>query len=147
MTLKDLLVQHGKPLALQRGQYLFRQGEADQSIYSLRSGLLKAYYLSEDGRESIKSFILPGDTIGSLKGFFGDNGCSFNLVCLEPSELIKIDFDFLYQHSRSDLGLANEMTDFLLAYGIKKETREFELLCLPAEERYRRLLDAAPSLF
>ena len=39
------------------------------------------------------------------------------------------------------------MTDFLLAYGIKKETREFELLCLPAEERYRRLLDAAPSLF
>ena len=147
MKFQELLKQHGRPVVKEPGGYVFRQGEDDRAIYAVRSGLLKAYYLSDDGRENIKSFLLEGDTIGSLKGFFGEEGCSFNLVCLEPSELISIEFDALYNGSRNDLSVANEVVDFLLAFGMKKETREYELLCLPAEERYRRLLASAPSLF
>ena len=43
--------------------------------------------------------------------------------------------------------LASEFVDFLLSYGMKKETREFELLCLTAEDRYRRLVSSHPTLF
>ena len=147
MKFQELLKQHGRAVAKKPGDYVFRQGEDNRAIYAVRSGLLKAYYLSDDGRENIKSFLLQGDTIGSLKGFVGEEGCSFNLVCLEPSELISIEFETLYNGSRTDLSVANEVVDFLLAFGIKKETREYELLCLPAEERYRRLLKTTPSLF
>jgi CRP-like cAMP-binding protein len=38
------------------------------------------------------------------------------------------------------------MVDFLLSFGIRKELREYELLCLSAEERYRRLLTNTPAL-
>lgn len=130
----------------QRGQHLFHQGDTDKSIYLIRNGLLKAYYLSDDGKEYIKSFLLPGDMIGSLKGMMGDGGCSFSLVCLEPAELTCIDYDILYARSRNDLNLANSMVDFLLAFAMKKETREFEFLCLTAEERYQTLIDKAPGL-
>jgi|GEM_PF-5159862 len=41
------------------------RGEEDQSIYMVKSGLLKAYYLSSDGKENIKSFLMPGDNTAS----------------------------------------------------------------------------------
>ncbi len=147
MTIDELLAEYGQPTDRQRGQHLFHQGDKDKSIYLVRSGLLKAYYLSDDGKEFIKSFLLPGDMIGSLKGIMGHGGCSFSLVCLEPAELTCIDYDILYAHSRKDLNLANSMVDFLLSFAMKKETREFEFLCLSPEERYQLLLEKTPDLF
>ena len=69
---------------------------------------MKAYYQSEDGKENIKSFLLPGDAIGSIKGFLGDNGCSFNLVCAEECKLTAIEFDRIREKSKGDLELAND---------------------------------------
>ena len=48
------------------GEHIFRQGDEDRSVYVLQTGLLKAYYLSDEGKENIKSFIQPGELIGSL---------------------------------------------------------------------------------
>ncbi len=146
MNFSELLEKHGQPVMRSRGEYLFRQGEQDTAVYFIRSGLLKAYYLSEDGKENIKSFLLPGDAIGSLKGFFGEDGCSFNLVCLQDCALISLNFQVLYEESRKHLTLANEVVDFLIKFAMKKENREFELLCLAPEQRYIRILEQAPEL-
>ena len=126
---------------------MFRQGEQDGSIYGLQSGLLKAYYLSEDGKENIKSFILPGGMIGSLASSYQGEACSFRLVCLKPSKLVGVQFSDLHEASRSDPELSAEVVDFLLSFGIRKEMREYELLCLSAEDRYKRLLERTPELF
>ncbi len=147
MTLKDLLQTHGREISHGAGYHLFRQGDQDKSLHLIASGLLKAYYLSVDGKEHIKSFLLPGDMIGSLQGIMGDSGCSFSLMCLEPSELITLPFDKLRDLTGQDIALANEVVNFLLAFGMKKEVREFELLCLSPEDRYLRLLERSPQLF
>lgn len=84
------------------------QGDSDSSLYLVQSGLLKAYYTADNGKEFIKSFVLEKDVIGSLRSVYGNGKCSFSLLCLEPTELIKLS--------------------------IQKEKREYELLCLSAEE-------------
>jgi len=66
MNFLEFISNHGSPLSRDVGEYIFRQGDHDQSLYIVKDGLLKAYYVSDDGRENIKSFILPGDNIGSL---------------------------------------------------------------------------------
>ncbi len=147
MKFSEFLEKEGKPEERDRGEYLFHQGDKNRRIYLVQTGFLKAYYLSGDGKENTKSFVVGGETIGSLKGIFGEGGSSFSLVCLERSTLIGIDFDTLYEHSQRDGELANDMVDFLLNFAMRKETREFELLCLPAEERYKRLLKTMPDLF
>ena len=43
----------------------------DQSVYFVRSGLLKASYLQLDGREQIKSILTPGTVIGSMTALIG----------------------------------------------------------------------------
>lgn len=146
MSFAALLAEYGTLIERQSGDHLFRQGDEDSALYQVRGGLLKAYYLSDVGREHIKSFLLPGATIGSLHGLMGGDGCSFSLICLEDSQLVRIGFQTVQDASREDPALAADLIDFLLGFAMKKEMREFELLCLSAEARYRRLLEQSPEL-
>ncbi|MEM7300038.1 MAG: Crp/Fnr family transcriptional regulator [Pseudomonadota bacterium] len=146
MRLDEYFAENGRAVTKATGEHLFRQGEHTKLIYFVNSGLLKAYYLSADGREHVKSFILPGDNIGSLMSVHAKKPSTFSLVCLKPCNLTVVEFDALYRASQSDIELAAAVVNFLLGFGIKKEVREFELLCLSAEERYRRLVEKTPDL-
>ena len=147
MNFTDFVAANGRHIKRKTGEHLFRQGDAVSSLYLVSKGLLKAYYLSGDGKENIKSFILQDDVIGSLASCHGGKSCTFSLICLEPCELIQFSFDELSAAIRSDAELSAATVDFLLGFGMKKEMREFELLCLSAEERYLRLLQSTPALF
>lgn len=146
MNFHALLQNEGASLEKKKGEHVFMQGEADKSLYYVQSGFLKAYYTSEDGKESVKSFISPNDIIGSLSAAFSEKNCSFSLVCLEPTHLRKIPFSVILNHSKKDLEIANNMIDVLLNFSIKKEEREFEFLCLSAEERFCKLIKLHPTL-
>ena len=129
------------------GEHLFRQGGEDRSVHVLQEGLLKAYYLSDEGKENIKSFVQPGELIGSLAAAHFKEDCSFSVVCLEPSVTIELDFDALYAAAKDDLEMASAMVEHLLSFSMKKERRERELLTESAQDRYRLLLGRSPELF
>ena len=146
MNFHELLQLEGVVIEKEKGEHVFMQGDSDKSLYFVQSGLLKAYYSSEDGKESIKSFLLPNDIIGSLTSVYSKENCSFSLFCLEPSILKKIPFESVYEHGKKDLELANNLIEFLLRLAMKKEQREYEFLCLTAEERYSVLAKTTPAL-
>ncbi len=146
MEFSELLRSEGQSMTLGKGEHVFRQGEGDKSFYYVRSGLLKAFYVSDDGKEFIKSFIVPGDFIGCMTSAYLGGTCAFGLLCLAPTQLDRIPFERLYWHSRADLELAHFFIDRLLQLAMKKERREYEFLCLSAEARYRALVESAPTL-
>ncbi len=146
MKFSELLQLEGKKIEVSKGEHVFRHGDPDQSFYYVESGLLKAYYTSEEGRESIKSFLLPGDAIGSMTSAFSEGNCSFSLVCLEKSLLTRVPFGVLQTHSKNDLELAHSMIEMLIHVAMKKEKREYEFLCLSAEDQFLRLVESAPEL-
>ena len=147
MKLDEVIADQGRLATWKRGEIIFHQGELNQSIYFVKSGLLKAFYLSENGDERIKSFLMPEDIIGSLSGYVANTGATFGLRCLKDAELLSLDFQSLRAAAQADLELANELLNLVLRFAIKKENREFEFLCLSAEQRYVRLRDTSPSLF
>jgi CRP-like cAMP-binding protein len=146
MEFAEFVASNGRTVEVEPGRHVFRQGGDDRSLYLLQSGLLKAYYLSDEGRETIKSFILPGETIASLVSAYRHECCSFNLLALEHSVLRAVGFDALRAAVRTDLPFASAVVDLLLEFGMKKERREKELLTESAEARYRLLLEASPGL-
>lgn len=146
MRLQQLLKTAGKRCQKDKGMYVFRQGEADRSLYFVESGLLKAYYTSAEGKVFIKSFILENDIISSLAASHSEGDCTFSLICLEPSTLIEIPFAVIREHSANDLEIANELVEVLLNFAMKKERREYEFLCLSAEQQFLRLVETTPTL-
>lgn len=146
MNFQTLLQQEGVTIEKAKGEYIFMQGDSDKSLYFIQSGLLKAYYTSDDGKESVKSFLLPNDIIGSLASGYADGGCTFSLICLESTILRKLSFEMIFETSKKDLEMANNMIELLISFAMKKEKREFEFLCLSAEERFCKILESSPII-
>ncbi len=62
LDLLENIIKRRRPV--QRGEYLFQMGESFESIYAVRSGSVKTYTLTEDGREQVTGFHLPGELVG-----------------------------------------------------------------------------------
>lgn len=58
----ERIIKRRRPV--QRGEYLFQMGQRFESIYAVRSGSVKTYTLTEDGREQVTGFHLPGELVG-----------------------------------------------------------------------------------
>lgn len=146
MQVQSFFQQLGKPLQKRKGDLLFRQGDHDASIYAVSSGLLKAYYLTLDGKELIKSFITEGEFIGSLIACQSGEPCTFNLMCLEDCLLFKAPFADVQTAMEGNKDVSSILTRSLISLAIKKERREYEFLCLSATDRYRLLIKKSPEL-
>lgn len=145
MDFSVFLKSVGTSTHVRAGEHLFHEGDVCDLVYFIQRGLFKAYYSDADGREHVKSLLVQGDFIGSLSSAYKGEGCSYSLVCLEDADALAVPFQALYDKARKDQATANAVMDMLLIFAMKKERREYELLCLSAEDRYRRLLDSAPQ--
>lgn len=146
MRFETFLRRHGRPRSLEQGAHLFRQGDTVPPCYLLRVGLLKAYYLTRDGKEFIKSFFCEGAILGSLRAGEEDIPCPFSVVALEPCQLVGVPLALLRESLRNDLELANEVIDALIELALRKERREHDFLVLSPEDNYRRLRADSPEL-
>lgn len=143
---QELVSNHGRPLIIEAGEHVFLQGDRCSTVFLVRKGLLKAYYIRADGKEHIKSFQPEGSIIGSMVALIDQEPSTFSLVALEPSDLVSLPYAKLEAAAKESLELSNALISFLSAYGRRKERREYELLCLSPENRYLQLLTSSPSL-
>jgi CRP/FNR family transcriptional regulator len=89
------IVQRGKPL--HRGDHIYRESDPFRCVYAVRSGAVKAYRVTDDGREQVTGFYFPGEILGM-------DGISKNFhVCsakaLETSAVCEIPFSALSELS------------------------------------------------
>lgn len=101
----DDIIKRRKPL--QKGEYLFRAGEAFTSLYAVRSGSIKTYSENEQGDEQINGLYLPGELLG-LDAIHGDiHPCS--AIALETTSLCDIPFNLLEEISQHIPGLHHQL--------------------------------------
>lgn len=58
----DRIIKRRRPI--QRGDQLFAAGSPFHAIYAVRSGSIKTFTFTEDGREQVTGFFLPGELVG-----------------------------------------------------------------------------------
>ena len=75
---------------LRRGQTLFHAGDEFSAMYAIRSGCFKTVATSDDGREQVTGFHLPGELLG-LDGI-GSGAYHGSAVALEDSEICVLPF-------------------------------------------------------
>jgi CRP/FNR family transcriptional regulator, anaerobic regulatory protein len=87
----DGIIQRSKPV--QKGQHLYREGDEFTSVYAVRSGALKAYKTTDDGREQVTGFYLPGEILG-MDGI-SKNMHASSARALEQAAICEIPFKSL----------------------------------------------------
>ena len=87
----DRIIKRRRPIA--RGDQLFASGDKFRSIYAVRSGSLKTSVLTEDGRELVTGFFLPGEIVGLDAIGTGEHTCGAR--ALETTGVCEIPYDEL----------------------------------------------------
>lgn len=129
-----------------KGTFLFRQGDHSDLFFIFRQGMAKAYYETIDGKEFIKSFIRENECIASMQVIVAGNPSPFNLITVEDSRFLEVRGDRLLAVIKENADFSRALNSLLLQVAMKKERREYELLCLSAEQRYLVLCRREPEL-
>ncbi len=132
----DDIVQRGKPL--QKNEHIYREGDAFNAIFAVRSGTLKAYKTTDDGREQVTGFYFPGEIL-ALDGI-SENVHSSSAIALETSAICEIPFDALESLSSSLPSLQRHFLQ-LMSREITEDQQLITLLSKnSAEERVAALM-------
>ena len=74
-----------------RGEVLYRSGEAFSFVYAIRSGSVKTYISTDDGRLQITGFHVPGELLGL--NAMDENRHSCEAVALEATSVCEVSAD------------------------------------------------------
>lgn len=89
-------------VSVERGQYLFHQGDPARRIWLCRTGQLKLFRLSDSGQEKIIAIIQPGRSFAEATMFMPNRSYPVHCAALQASELIGFDADHLVKTLRGD---------------------------------------------
>lgn len=132
----DEIIQRGRPI--QKADHVYYAGEKFKAVYAVRSGAIKTVNNTQDGREQITGFYLPGEIIG-MDGL-ASNYYSNSAIALETSAVCEIPFEKLEELS---VQLPNLQRRFFQLMS-KEITNDQQLITLlsknSAEERIASLL-------
>lgn len=131
---------------LDRDTLLVRAGDHSRHMYFVRSGLLRLYYTSSEGKERNKAFYGPGQVLGAASAAIGNTAAPFDIQALEPAVVIRADFSSLYHRAHLHPQLSQLVITLLGEAFIRNEQREAMLLTCNAEQRYQWLCDHEPHL-
>jgi CRP/FNR family transcriptional regulator len=123
---------------VKRGESLYRSGDAFGSIYAIRSGFFKSSTLTEDGRDQVTGFHMPGDIMG-MDGI-GTEKHACNTAALEDSEVCVIPFGRLEEISASIRGLQRQFHKVMSREIVRDQGVMMLLGSMRAEERLAAFL-------
>ncbi len=123
---------------VQRGDPLFRAGDAFVSLYAVRTGFFKTRVSAEDGRDQVTGFQMAGELIG-LDGI-GTERHTCDAVALEDSQVCVIPYMQLEELSRQLTDLQRHFHRIMSREIVREHGVMLLLGSMRAEERLAAFL-------
>lgn len=129
---------------LTKKTYFLKQGEVCRYIGFITSGYVRLFYLLDD-TDKTKDFNTEGNFCGSYASFITDAPSHFNVVAMEPVELLLINKEDLLSLTDKHMAWQKFLRIAMQGMFIAKENREAAFLTLSPEQRYNDLLVTRPD--
>lgn len=133
-------------IRLKKDEFFLRADEIPERLGYNVSGLLRLYYIDEEGKEINKHFCLENTVAVAYRPFLRRERSEIFIQALEDTKLLLIDYktynDLLNNHICWQT-IARKMAELIFMLGQKRES---ELLLINAQERYVQFLKDYPNL-
>lgn len=133
-----------KPKTLNKKEHFLKQGETCKHIGFIVSGYVRLYYDIGD-TEITKDFNTEHTFCGSYASFISEKPSHFNVVAMEPLELLIINRNNLILLTEQYMAWQKFLRIAMERMFITKENREAFFLTTTPEERYSILLSETPE--
>ncbi|MCK7613561.1 Crp/Fnr family transcriptional regulator [Roseibium sediminicola] len=134
------VAERGEVRQFSAGAVLFSAGDVLETLYFIRSGLIRFFYLTPEGKEFNKNFVTAGNVATSLGSFLEARPSPFFAEALEETELVALPMAFVRDLKTSDIAWERLINGFVIRLALQKERREASFLLESATERYEAFL-------
>jgi len=143
----DYILSHFTTKKLKKHQFLVQENEFVFNDYFVIKGLLKAYYISPEGKEHILQFAMEDWWVTDYQAYFNQSKAILNIDCIEPVEVLCLSLD----NREKICAELHKIEHFFrkksnMGY-VALQRRILSLLNNSAKERYDQLLKQYPTLF
>lgn len=133
--------------SFKRREHIFQEGQRQAYIGFINQGLVREFFIDKDGNENTTWFFRENSFVTDYSAFLRDTPSKNNFVCLEPTEVLLIPRDKIFQAYQTYSAL--ERFGRLIAENvlIQLQERVDDFHFLSAEERYLKYIETYPDLF
>lgn len=128
------------------GGFLIHAGDRCANFFFLINGLVRFFYLTDEGKEFNKHFAMENNFVGSFQAMVLKLPYRFSVQAMSPTQTLVLPISVLedcYDRHAAWERLGRRQAEYV---AVKKEIRESEFLLDSAEKRYRQFLKEYPSL-
>lgn len=135
-----------KPSLLKKNEFFVREGEYAQQIGFLKKGIVRAFFLNQEGKEYTKQFFVDSCIIGAYTSLLTKQPNKIAQQAITDCEILVANFtdlEKLYDKFHDLERLGRKIAEF---YFLEKEQKEIEMALLDADKRYLILRERFPSI-
>ena len=134
------------PKKLRKKQYLLQEGDVSKYLAFVEKGMLRSYTVDEKGVEHIAEFAFEGWWIGDQFSFLTGEPSAYNIDALEDCELLLLTKQTEDQMLEKIPKMERFFRLLLQNHLIATQGRLISSLSNSAEEKYKQLVDACPTI-
>lgn len=135
-----------KAIELKKNDFFVAEGEYAQQIGFLEAGIVRAFFLNQDGKEYSKQFFVGPSIIGAYTSLLTKQPNRIAQQALTDCQVLVADFakiEALYDKHHDLERLGRRIAEF---YFLEKEQKELEMALLDAEKRYLLMRERFPTI-
>lgn len=132
--------------SFEKDELLHRAGDTGAYVYFICNGLVRFYYITDEGKEHNKSFSSEGEFAGAIQYSEQPEPCRFYIQALEPTSALAISLAGLSSLYKSSLAWANLGRLYMETLVVRKTDREASFLLDSAQSRYVTFIRSYPAL-
>ncbi|GAB3481229.1 Crp/Fnr family transcriptional regulator [Polaromonas eurypsychrophila] len=129
---------------LEKGDILLRAGERWSEFWWVESGLLRLYYLDQNGVEANKNFFSDGQPLWPITSALRETDSSFFVAALEPTRVHAIPYATIDKEMAGEAAWTELRMRALQGLLDEKMWRERIFLQSDASQRYQQVLVNRP---
>lgn len=140
------LAQLFKPIQLKKNEFFVRDGEYAQHIGFLKKGIVRAFFLNQEGKEYTKQFFMDSSIIGAYTSLLTKKPNKIAQQALKDCEILIANFNEIEERYSKFHDLERLGRKIAEYYFLEKEQKELEMALLDADKRYLILREKFPTI-
>lgn len=131
---------------LKEGEHWVRTGDMCNEFFYISEGLVRIYYVGQDGNEINEGFYEEGKFLGPISSFVHGTPCQYNVQAIEPCTFVVANYLKFHEYALDKAGILNFEVSLLQNLFLTTVKRDAKRLLSGGEQRYRWFCKEYPHL-
>lgn len=122
---------------LEEGDHWVRAGDRCEDFFYILNGLVRLYYVDQEGNEINEGFYEEGMLLGPISSFVSGAPCPYSIQTLEPATLLVANYPAFHGYASDKPEILNFEIRFMHSLFVGNAKRDAKRMICNGEQRYR----------